>query len=263
MSFWGLCSAWPVPLRLQSDSLFKEFNLHHTPHWSTLPFYQSILIGNTPTDFSLSLVRNASQHLSLRIDSSGEGTASLILFHKHNIILHFLWLCTLYIVPPLGYWGGQMQCQNYLTHQRADFDPVCQPTQRYPSSLSVRACRSQRRGCVRKIHHHNWTWNAISLLATKVQVDWGLSLQILISCVAIGEHGLSSWLEMMLSLPSWQLKSVYLAPLLCPIMVRMRKSKTSNMHSIYNIQCIIHSFHHKLLIKKASRLVFLVTMILP
>lgn len=52
MSFWGLCSAWSVPLWLQSDSLLEEFNLHHTPHRSSLPFYQSIFRGITPTDLS-------------------------------------------------------------------------------------------------------------------------------------------------------------------------------------------------------------------
>lgn len=52
MSLWGLCSAWSVPLWLQSDSLLEEFNLHHTPHQSSLPFYQSIFRGITPTDLS-------------------------------------------------------------------------------------------------------------------------------------------------------------------------------------------------------------------
>lgn len=73
-------------------------------------------------------------------------------------------------------------------------------------------CRSQRKSFVREMHHCNWTWNVISLLATKVQVDWGLSLQILISCLGICEHRLSTRLEMMLNPSTWQLKSVLLAP---------------------------------------------------
>lgn len=115
------------------------------------------------------------------------------------------------------------------------FWPICQPSQRYPSSLSVRVCLSQRRGCVREMHHRNWTWNAISLLATKVQVDWGLSLQILISCLGIGEHGLSSLLEMMLNPTSWQLKSVHLAPLLCFIMAILEGGQGFNkpLRAIY------------------------------
>lgn len=93
-------------------------------------------------------------------------------------------------------------------------------TQSEVSLLPLRQiCLSQRKGCVREMRHRNWTWNAISLLATEVQVDWGLSLQILISCLGIGEHGLSSLLEMMLSPSFWQLKYVHLAPLLCSIMV--------------------------------------------
>lgn len=49
ISLWGLCSAWSVPLWLQSDSLLEEFNLHHTPHRSSLPFYQSIFRGINPS----------------------------------------------------------------------------------------------------------------------------------------------------------------------------------------------------------------------
>lgn len=156
MSLWGLCSAWSVPLWLQSDSLLEEFNLHHTPHRSSLPFYQSIFRGITPTGLSR-LVWNAPRHLSFKMDSSGESNASAILFQKRNIIFNFLWFRALYIVAQHSYTGRQTQCQNYLTHWRADFDPVCQPSQRYPSSLSVRVCLSQRGGCVREMHQRQLT----------------------------------------------------------------------------------------------------------
>lgn len=207
MSFWGLCSAWSVPLWLQSDSLLEEFNLHHTPHRSSLRHHPYWLVSAW-----------SEMHLGFKMDSSGESDASAILFQKRNIIFNFLWFRALYIVAQLSYRGGQTQCRNYLTHWRADFDPICQPSQRYPSSLSVKSAY-HREKAVREMHHRNWTWNAISLLATEVQVDWGLSLQILISCLGIGEHGLSSLLEMMQSPSFWQLKSVHLAPLLCSIMV--------------------------------------------
>lgn len=167
MSFWGLCSAWSVPLWLQSDSLLEEFNLHHTPHRSSLPFYQSIFRGITPTDMSQP-GRKCTRRLSVEMDSSGESDASAILFQKRNIIFNFLWFHALYIVAQLSYRGGQTLCQNYLTHWRADFDPICQPSQRYPSSLSVKSAYHREKAGVKEMRHHNWTWNAISLLATKV-----------------------------------------------------------------------------------------------
>lgn len=209
MSVWCLCSAWSDLLWLQSDSLLGEFNLHHTPHQSSLPFYQSIFGDITPTD----------------LFQSGQKCTSAFKLYDG---LQWWTLCLCYFVSKAKYnfqffmIRCSVYCGSAQLQRRADtvsellnpleswFWPVCQPSQRYPSTLSVRVCVSQRRGCVREMHHRNWTWNAISLLATKVQVDWGLSWQIFISCLGIGEHGLSSLLEMMLSPTSWQLKSVHL-----------------------------------------------------
>lgn len=177
MSFWGLCSAWSVPRWLHLDSPLEEFNLHHTPRRSTLLFYQTVFRGITLAQ------RNPPSHLCLKADSSGKSDGSAISFQKRNIIFNFLWvrvICILWLRS--GTEEGETLSE-LLTQWRADSDPICQPRESYPSSRSVRVCPSQTGGCVREMHHHNWTWNAISLLATEVQVDWGLSLQILISCL--------------------------------------------------------------------------------
>lgn len=193
MSVWGLCSAWSVLLWLQSDSLLEEFNLHHTPHQWSLPFYQIIFVRHRP-------------HWLVSGLSGQKCTSAFKLYNG----LQWWKLCLCYFVSKAKYHlqffmiRRSVYCGSAQLQRRADtvsellnlleswFWPICQPSQRYPSTLSVRVCLSQRRGCVREMHHHNWTWNAISLLATKVQVDWGLSLQIFISCLGIGEHDAKS-----------------------------------------------------------------------
>lgn len=159
-SFRGISFASHASL-FKPSILSKYFNSPHRPYWL------------------VSVVGNASPRSSFKTP---------VLKAKYNF--QFFWLCARYIVAQLSYRRGQTWCQNYLTRWRAEFDPICQPNQRYPSSLSIRVYSSLRRGCVREMHHRNWTWDAISLLATEVQVDWGLSLHILIFCLKIGEHGL-------------------------------------------------------------------------
>lgn len=189
MSFWGLCSAWSVPRWLHLDSPLEEFNLHHTPRRSTLLFYQSVFRGITPAQRTPTLPFKLQDRLQWR----KWWLCYFISKAKYNFQF-FMSPCRLYIVAALGKWGGETLSE-LLTQWRADSDPICQPRQSYPSSRSVRVCPFQTGGCVREMHHHNWTWNAISLLATKVQVDWGLSLQICISCLGGGageyhHHGL-------------------------------------------------------------------------
>lgn len=106
------------------------------------------------------------------MDPGGESDASAILSPKQNIIFNFLRFRA-HRAARLRHGGGQEQCQNDLTHRRADFDPICQPSQRYSTSLFVK-CADHREGArVREMHRCNWTWNVISLPATKVQADWG------------------------------------------------------------------------------------------
>lgn len=166
------------------------------------------------------------------MDSSGENDASAILFQKWNITFNFLWFRALYIVARLSCAGRQTQCQNYLTHWRADFDPVCQPSQRYPSTLSVRVlpitekrlCQGDAPASTNLIGHE-------MLLAPQLP-----RFKFIGAChyrfsspdLGIGEHGLSSLLETMLSPSSWQLKSVHLGPILCSIMVMYEEGRGFN-----------------------------------
>lgn len=175
MSFGGLCSAWSVSHWLHLDSPLEEFNLHHTPRRPTLLFLSKCFHRHHP-------VRNPPLHSSSRTDSSGESDGCALSFPKAKYDFQFFFppKYRLYIVGALRKCGEETQCQNYLPSgeliltQSVNADRVIPPP-----SLSESAYHA----CVREMHHHNWTWNAISLLATKVQVDWGLSSQILISCV--------------------------------------------------------------------------------
>lgn len=95
-----------------------------------------------------------------------------ILSRKQNIIFNFLWFRALRAAP-LSHRGGRERCQNDLTHRRADSDPICQPSQRYSTSLFVKCADHREWVRVREMHRCNWTWNVISLPATEVQADWG------------------------------------------------------------------------------------------
>lgn len=126
----------------------------------------------SPPPTRLGPVRDAPRHLGFQMDPGGKSDASAILSQKQNIIFNFLRFRALYAAR-LRHGGGQERCQNDLTHRRADFDPICQPSQRYSTSLFVK-CADHREGArVREMHRCNWTWNVISLPATKVQADWG------------------------------------------------------------------------------------------
>lgn len=108
MSFWGLCSAWSVPLWLHLDSPLEEFNLHHTPRRSIPLFYQSVFRGITLAQ------RNPPSHLSLKADSSGESDSSAISFQKRNIIFNFLWVRVVCILWLRSGTEEGRHCQNYL-----------------------------------------------------------------------------------------------------------------------------------------------------
>lgn len=160
------------PCSARSHSPVEECNLHHTPRRSTRPFNQRIFPGASPLLTCLGPVRDAPRHLGFEMDPGGESDACAILSQKQNIIFNFLRFRALHAAR-LRHGGGQEWCQNDLTHRRADFDPICQPSQRYSTSLLVK-CADHREGAhVREMHRCNWTWNVISLPATKVQADWG------------------------------------------------------------------------------------------
>lgn len=162
-------------LRLaHSDSPVEDCNLHRTPRWSTRLFNQRIFFFPRlhPHWPHLGPVRDAPRHLGFEMDPSGESDASAILSPKQNIIFNFLRFRALHAAR-LCHGRGQGRCQNDLTHRRADFDPICQPSQRYSKSLFVKCADHIEGACVREMHHCNWTWNVISLPATKVQADWG------------------------------------------------------------------------------------------
>lgn len=145
-----------LPCSARSDSPVEECNLHHTPRRSARPFNQRIFPGASPPLTRLGPVRDAPRRLGLEMDPGGESDACAILSQKQNIIFNFLRFRALHAARQ-RHGGGQEWCQNDLTHRRADFDPICQPSQRYSTSLFVK-CADHREGAhVREMHRCNWT----------------------------------------------------------------------------------------------------------
>lgn len=142
MSCEFLCSAWSETLWLQI--LWLRNLICITRLTGQVAHLIYVFSEASPPLTCLSLVRNAPRHLRFKMDPSGERDASAILSQKQNIIFNFLWFRALYVAQ-LSYRGGQKRCQNYLTHRRADFDPICQPSQRYSSSLFVKSADHRER----------------------------------------------------------------------------------------------------------------------
>lgn len=153
--------------RLRRRAVSSRVRLAQTRRWRNAicitrlagrlcPFNQRVFPGASPPPTRLGPVRDAPRHLGFEMDPGGESDARAILSQKQNIIFNFLRFRALRAAR-LRHGGGREWCQNDLTHRRADFDPICQPSQRYSTSLFVK-CADHREGArVREMHRCNWT----------------------------------------------------------------------------------------------------------